>query len=151
MSVTGSEELDRQLLELQTRTIRQAVRNGSNAGLQVISTAIVTRAPRGPSGDLGRSIGYRLIKGQPAGEMLGKVGGNVGQRTSRGRSGGKSRRAAPHAHLVTLGTVDRFTKRGAYRGRMPVNAFVSAGFAASSATAANRLIETVASALEPFE
>lgn len=148
MTVSGDDELDRQLMQLQTRTIRQAVRSGATGGLRVIQASIVSRAPRGKTGDLARAIGYRLVKGQPVDEILGKVGGGVGKKTGRSGNGGKSRRGAPHAHLVTLGTLDRYTQRGAFRGRMPVNAFVTAGFLAAENKAADKVLQSVGQVLE---
>lgn len=137
-AVTGSDELDRQLEALQVRIVRRATSSGTNAGMTVIARAVRVRAPVGKTKAVKKNIGKRLVKGQPTGTLLGKVGVNVGK-----RSAAKSRRFAPHGHLVTLGTVDRYTARGAYRGRGPINSFVSQGFAASKNEAGNQVIDKV--------
>ena len=145
MIVEGSEELQAQLEALSSRIVRQASVSGTVKGLVVIKRAIVSRTPRGKTQQLVRSIGKRLIK-TPAGTVEGKAGVNVGKKTSRRANGAKSTRSAPHGHLVTLGTTDRYTQRGAYRGRMPVNDFVDRGFNAARSEAASATIQRIKAA-----
>ena len=145
MNVSGSEELQSQLEAIAQRIVPQAAKSGTVKSLVVIQKAIVARTPRGKTKQLQKSIGKRLTKRSP--EFIeGKAGVNVGKSTGRGSSGGKSG-TSPHGHLVTLGTSQRYTKRGAFRGRMPVNDFVNRGFAASQQQAARTLIEKVQAAL----
>jgi hypothetical protein len=147
MIVEGSDELQAQLEALETRIVRQATKSGTVQGLTIIKRAIVQRTPRGKTQQLVRSIGKRLIKTK-SGTIEGKAGINVGKRTGRGLNGGKSSGAAPHGHLVTLGTADRYTQRGAYRGRVRPNDFVNQGFNASQGQAASTLIGSIKAALE---
>lgn len=149
MIVEGSDELLQQLEALETRIIRQATKSGTVQGLTIIKRAIVQRTPRGKTQQLVRSIGKRLIKTK-AGTIEGKAGINVGKRTSRGLNGGKSSGSAPHGHLVTLGTAERYTQRGAYRGRVRPNDFVNQGFNTSQGQAASTLINRVKESL-PIE
>lgn len=147
--IEGSDELQQQLEALETRIVRQATKSGTVQGLTIIKRAIVLKTPRGRTQQLVRAIGKRLIKTKE-GIVEGKAGVNVGKRTGRGISGGSSRRTAPHGHLVTLGTTDRYTQRGAYRGRMPVNDFVNQGFNTSRSAAASALINRLKASL-PIE
>lgn len=129
MSVSGVSELESQLADLAERQIVTAIYGGLNAGLVVFRDAIVARAPVGKSKQLKECIGKRIIKGQSPGTKAGKAGVNV------------ARANVPHAHLVTLGTADRYTKHGAYRGNVPVNTFVNQAFAAVANTAARSVID----------
>lgn len=146
MIVEGSDELQQQLEALENRIVRQATKSGTVQGLTIIKRAIVVRTPRGKTQQLVRAIGKRLIKTK-AGVIEGKAGVNVGKRTGRGLNGGKASGSAPHGHLVTLGTTERYTQRGAYRGRMPINDFVNQGFNASRSAAAKALIDRVSESL----
>ena len=68
-------------------------------------------------------------KSSGGGAVRGGSGGN------RARSGRSVRQFEPHAHLVALGTVARFTASGAARGVMPSNDFVLEGFMAENTRA----------------
>lgn len=57
----------------------------------------------------------RLYKSMTSRVKRRKAGGLAGFR--RGKGGGN------HAHLVDRGTTERYTRSGAYRGRMPANGF----------------------------
>lgn len=141
MIITGDKELDRQLEGLRKRDIRSAVTKGINAGMTPVVKEVRLRAPVGKTKLLKRSIGKRIMKGQPIDTMQGKIGVNVGKRTKR------SRKAAPHSHLVALGTRTRTTKAGANRGIMPQNDFVNRGFAVAQSTARDRMRRKVVEVL----
>ncbi len=146
VNVSGSEQLQNQLEAIAERVVPRAAKSGTVKSLGIIQKAIINRTPRGKTKQLQKSIGKRLTKREP--EFIeGKAGVNVGKNTGRGLDGGKSRTAAPHGHLVTLGTSERYTKRGAYRGRMAPNDFVNRGFYASQQQAARTLIDKVAASL----
>lgn len=142
--ITGDRELDRQLEGLRKRDIRSAVTKGINAGMTPIVKEVRLRAPVGKTRMLKRSIGKRIMKGQPTDTMQGKIGVNVGKRTKR------SRKAAPHSHLVALGTRPRYTKAGAYRGIMPQNEFVNQGFAVAESSARDRMRQKVVEVLRKY-
>ncbi len=135
--VTGSEELDRQLEELQLRTVRRLAASGAVDGLAVFADAIRDRAPVGRSGSVRQSIGKRLIASQNSGLIGGKAGVNVAKQVANGRNF----LGAPHAHLVALGTGERFTSRGASRGEMPGNDFVLRAWEAAKARAAQAVLD----------
>jgi hypothetical protein len=146
VNVSGSEELQNQLEAIAQRVVPQAAKSGTVKSLGVIQKAIVQRTPRGKSKQLQKSIGKRLTKRDPE-FVEGKAGVNVGKNTGRGINGGRYGTSAPHGHLVTLGTSERYTNRGAYRGQMAPNDFVNRGFYASQQQAARTLIDRVQESL----
>jgi len=136
--VTGERKLDRQLKQLGDKTAKRINAAAIRSGMAVVRKAVKAETPRGPTGNLKRSIGARFKKKRTTGIYEAKVGGNVGKRSKESTTrGGKVRKAnaAPHAHLVLLGTSERFNKSGASRGTMPANNAVSRGFAKSQARA----------------
>jgi HK97 gp10 family phage protein len=100
-----------------SRASRKAIR----AGLRVLRDAMKQMAPV-KSGQLRRSLGERFRKvrrGEDRGIVEAKVGLNVGKKKRSKTKGGEDRpndAYAPHAHLVTLGTQDRW--RGVKYGRV---------------------------------
>lgn len=141
--VTGDRELEQQLLKLARRDTRRVVRNATNKGLTHISKAIRQQAPVGKTKAVRKTIGKRFARSRQTGQMEAKAGIDVGKRN---RKGTKTR--APHAHLSALGTKERFTQRGASRGVMPQNDFVTRGFQASQATAAGIMTSELRSGIE---
>ena len=142
-SVTGDKELTKQLTAI-ARGVRKATRRAVNKGLTVIRKAVADEAPVGKTRSVKKSIGKRLNKlSGSTPEITGKVGPGVGKKKLK-KDGSKSD-TSPHAHLAVLGTVERFTKRGASRGIMPQNDFVSRGFARSQTAAAAKVEASFAS------
>lgn len=141
MTVAGITQLQREL-KLLERGIRKASRKAVNKGLTVLRRGVAAEAPVGESGFLKKSIGRRMEKSRGE-EHSGKVGPGVGKRRKD-----TGTNAAPHAHLVALGTTDRFTRRGARRGRMPANDFVGRGFRKTEAAAADKTTVSFAEALQ---
>jgi hypothetical protein len=117
-SLTGVPELERQFTELSQTGMRRVALAGVKAGLQVSRGAIQAAAPVA-DGDLKRTIGLRMARAREINLFLGKTGPDVGRRPRRKVKGIKSgslrlkgegdgQGGAPHAHLVTLGTAERF-------------------------------------------
>lgn len=134
--ITGDKALQKRLEQIR-RGLRRATRKATNKSLTVVRKAVVTEAPVGRTRRLRKDIGKRLNKSGQSMEISGKVGPNVAKRKLN-RDGSKTNRA-PHGHLNVLGTVARFTKRGARRGSMPQNDFVTRGFVKSQSSAASTM------------
>lgn len=132
VSVSGDRDVI-QRMEKVRRGLRTVTRQSINRGLTVIRKAVASEAPRGTTGNAKRAIGKRLTSGGEGQAVNGKVGPHVGKRKRRGAK--STDPTAPHAHLIVLGTKERFTKTGARRGVMPQNNFVDRGFAKSASQA----------------
>lgn len=117
---TGIAELDLALAKLDERTQRRIARPAVSRGLTFLKRKIRKAAPVGPTGNLKDSIGTRFKKDRRKGMTAGKVGIDVGKKAKEDNEVN-----APHGHLVALGTQQRTTARGANRGKMPKNDFVS--------------------------
>ena len=136
-AITGVPELEAALKGLSDRTADKVSRSAISAGLTLMRREIRKAAPKGPTGNLKKSIGKKFLKGKRGRAILAKAGVNVGKR-KKGDDGGP---LAPHAHLVALGTEQRTRKRlgGKFAyirrptkaqlstGVMPSNDFVSVG------------------------
>lgn len=130
-SITGEKALDRKLSELKRRTANKAMSAGVRKGLGVIRSAIRQEIdnPR-----VRKVIASRFKKNKRTGIREAKVGAGVGKHNAgkggRGRPGvGISKQ---NAHWYFLGTTARVTTNGAYRGQMPKNNAVPAGYAKSN-------------------
>ncbi len=88
-----------------TKAVKAAVRKGG----QYLKPKVKAAAPKGPTGNLRKRVGSRVKKSRR------EAGSFYSVTTSFAR----------HRHLVIQGTGNRFTKSGAFRGRMPANDFVS--------------------------
>ena len=100
--ITGEADLEATLKKLSDRTADKVARSALRAGLTVIARAMRKAAPRGPTGNLRKAIGSRLVRSRKTGVVTAKAGINVGK-NRKGR--------APHGHLVALGTKPRTRKR----------------------------------------
>lgn len=144
-SITARITGDRQVVDRLTRlrrATRKATRKAANRALGELQKAIKAKAPRWAK----PAVGKRLLKAVSPTEADGKVGIHVGKRkrsrgAGRGSGSGRDRtrggeyaNRAPHAHLIELGTRDRYTlKSRAYRGRVSPQPFVSRGASQGSA------------------
>ena len=132
-SLTGDRKLDRQLDRLANREIRRITRNVTNRGLTVIAKAQRSEAPDKESR---KAIGKRFRKNSQTGKQDAKAGVHVAKRRARIKAdGSRTARPGPWAHVRALGTTDRYTKRGAFRGKITSDEFVGRGFAKSRAAA----------------
>lgn len=137
----GDVETRNRLRELPVRAQRNVVRRSLSAGATVMVRAIRRAAPRGPTGNLKRSIG-KSIKVKGGKITVAKVGIDVGKkRLFRVVNAGRSRfgRQGAHGHLVALGSKRRFKKSGQSTGKMPRNPFVRQAAAASEPAAIERM------------
>lgn len=85
-------------------------------GARVLVRPMRNEAPQGATGNLRKAVAARKGRGVNAGRDPNVV--VVGS-------------TAPHRHLVIRGTVQRATRAGANRGRMPANPFVDRAWAAN--------------------
>lgn len=138
--VTGNRKLDRQLARLGQEQLDAIVSNATSQGLNLLTKAIVRRAPVGKHGSRDKVIGERLNRDSRSGQVEGKSGIGVG-RAHRHASAVKY--GEPHWHLVAFGTGQRFTKDGANRGVMPSNDFVAAAASGVSSTVGQTVIDGV--------
>ncbi len=112
--MVGDKELIRKLERLGSRVARGIERKVmTRAGRPIIRIARAYLRSHRKTGNLFRSIG--LKKKTYRGEV---VVGVIGARLSGKHKG-------QHAHLLEKGTGPRYTKRGAFRGRMPSFPFMA--------------------------
>lgn len=103
-----AEEVTRALDNLDKRQSAKAMKAAVRAGGKYLKPKMKADAPVGPTGNLRKKVGSRVKKGRKSGDYFAAV-----------------RSFSRHHHLVVMGTRDRFTKSGAFRGRMPANDFVA--------------------------
>lgn len=93
------------LKSLSERGQKNASRKSMTAGLRVLVVAIKSAAPVGPTGNLRRGVKSRFLRSREGdGKTVAKAGPDVG---GKGKRGDKH---APHGHIVTLGTHDRWRR-----------------------------------------
>lgn len=118
--VTGKRRIDKKLDRLEDKVRTKFMRSNVSKAGTVLRKAVAAAAPVGKTKKLKKAIGKstKKVRGQGDGgaDFQGlRVGTNVGK---------KGDKAAPHAHLVALGTKKRQTKDGKSLGRMKKNDFV---------------------------
>lgn len=104
-----ADEVTRALDNLDKRQSTKAIKAAVKKGGQYLKPKVKAAAPVGPTGNLRKKVGSRVKKSRKDANSYYSV------TTSFAR----------HRHLVIDGTRDRFTKSGAFRGRMPANDFVA--------------------------
>ncbi len=104
-----------------TAIATDAVRVGANMLVAPMRDA----APVGKTGNLQKSIGVKVHS--KAGFAISLTGPRFGA----------------HAHLVTQGTKDRFTKDGIFRGRMKPNPFIARTYQANADPVQNAMIRVI--------
>jgi hypothetical protein len=107
--------------------------------------------PKGPTGNLRRGIATKAKRYPKTGAAVAVVGYRRPNSSKPPKVGTKRRNRAndqtQHQLLVEYGTKERFTKRGAYRGRMPVlEPIAKASKATQAQVTANLRKEMVAAA-----
>lgn len=141
----GAKALEATLKGMKFTVQRRIMRNSVNRALTVVAREIRKSVPaaitRGHNMNrrVKKSIGVRGYKSRPD-QYAGKTGLRVG--SSRNAT------IAPHAHWVALGTGDRRTKSGAFRGRVQPRSFVPAAFSRSEPKAVEEMRKTFKKQLE---
>lgn len=103
-----ADEVTRALDNLDKRQSTKAIKAAVKKAGQFLKPKVKAAAPKGPTGNLRKKVGSRVKKSRRSSADYYSV------TTSFAR----------HRHLVIQGTRDRFTRSGAFRGRMPANDFV---------------------------
>jgi hypothetical protein len=142
-ALTGDVALDLTLRALQINSANRVAKAALWPAVRMVGQAIRAVAPRGKTGNLKRSIGWKNYMSRRTGWSEAKAGVNVGKQ-SKARKG----RTAPHSHLVALGVPMRIGARGRKRiggmfsfiknptvhqlrtGEQAPNPFVRVGYAA---------------------
>ena len=140
--ITGDRQLERALTRLADKSADRVASAAIRGGLGEIRKAQRKAAPVGETKALKESIGSRFEKKRGRSpKVTAKAGINVGKRKA-------GRTVAPHAHLVGLGTGERFLKSGKSVGRMPANNFISVATLASQSKQKAAMSRRAARALE---
>lgn len=126
--VEGANALEATLTGLRESVRKRIMRNSVNRSLTIIAREIRKSVPPAitPGHDMKRvkkSVGSRRIKAKRD-KYAGKTGLRVGNRILDREAGITNNNVAPHAHWVPLGTQDRRTKSGAFRGKVRPRGFV---------------------------
>jgi len=162
--LTGDKEIEATLTALEDKAADKVAIAALGTGISIVAGMMKKMAPVGPTGNLRKNIGRRIVRGKTDGLMRGKAGVNVGKRKvaekvaySRGAGGNR----APHAHLVALGTGQRHrqTIGGKFSyitnpkedqlstGSMPSNPFIKAAYQQSQSKVAVKMRQRAAKAL----
>jgi hypothetical protein len=102
-----ADEVTRALDKLDKRGSQKALKAAVRAGGKYLKPKVKAAAPKGATKNLSKKVGSRVKKGRKSGDYFAAV-----------------RSFARHHHLVVQGTRPRFTRNGAFRGRMPANDYV---------------------------
>lgn len=113
MRLSGDRALDRKMRKLTDKVQRRITRKAMKAGAKVIAKVAKQRTPRGPTGNLRRSmsVGKAVkIKRYPNGTLVAIIG--------------PIWPTGAHGHWIEYGTQMRETKTGASRGKMTADPFL---------------------------
>lgn len=142
--LTGVEELDRILRELETKTGNRIARATLGRGITVLNRIIKNEIPHR---SIKRSVGRRNKRGR-SGRHEAKSGFGVGKAHDK---------QAPHAHLLAAGTEDRYTgsSKGSptgnpvqYRGRIVPSRWIQQALAKAPGKVRGEMIKRFRDVLE---
>lgn len=103
--IVGDLQLEATLKHLADKSADKIAKSAIGAGLTVLVKAMKKESPVGATTAVKNSIGRRFEKNKRTGVVTAKAGVNVGKRKKN-----QIGRAAPHSHLVILGTKARRRK-----------------------------------------
>jgi len=122
----GLDELNKDLEKLANAFVSDEVEKSSLDAAEIIRAEAERNAPKGPTGNLKRSLIKKLLKrraGQPAPAIA-----------------AVDRKIAPHAHWIEFGTGPRYQKKtGKYVGSVPARPFFRPALMTKGKSVANRL------------
>lgn len=133
----GANALDATLDGVKDSVRKRIMRGTVNRALVIVASEIRKSVPpaKTPGHTMRRikkSVGSRPFKAK-VDRYSGKAGLRVGTRQMTDENGRRIRtprgKDAPHAHFIPLGTEDRYTKSGAFRGRVRPRGFVPQAYA----------------------
>lgn len=167
VEVEGFSDLERRLKALPQNVAKRGTMRAMKRAADLMAEAIRSRAPRGPTGNLAASIRIsaraRNLTGLADYSAALAAGGNyrdAQQALRAARSGGESAGTrifvsiasyAPHAHLVELGTVERFHESGKSTGKMPMNPFFRPAFDATAGQCVMAIRDELTAEVEKME
>jgi len=140
VNLIGIQEVLQRLSALEGKARRVATRKTISAGARIIKREMKRRAPRGPTGNLKRSIRQKVMV---------KNGGRIAWAVVTPRH-----EIAPHRHLVVRGTQLRAKKKagipglGQITGRVKPNDFIGDTFDAKASEASEVMLNTAAQLLQ---
>lgn len=141
LQLIGDAELENRLREFPETVQRRIVRAALNAGMRVMAKGFRAAAPKGPTGNLRKSIGQRIVNRRGM-ITTAKVGIDVGKLTLKKAASKLVSASAAHGHLVTLGTKQRrVRKTGKSVGRMTANPFIRRAYDANKSAAQDKIKE----------
>lgn len=143
--LTGHAALDAKLKQMGKRGTGIA-KKGFSKCMTVLVKDMRRRAPKGKTKQTKKSIGKRFVKQRKSDEVIAKVGVNVANKPPE-----LKRSQAPHAHLVGMGSKERFKQNGQSTGTMPKNSFVRQSVMACLGSMQTLLISTVKAALAAYK
>lgn len=126
MRIEGMADLEKQLKDLEKSLNPDKVEPILLDGAKDLAAAMKANAPKGPTGNLKKSIKAKLLKqyaGHPA------------------AGAGVDRKKAPHAHLVEYGTAQRHQKSGKSTGTMPSKPFLRPAWDANKERITGNIID----------
>lgn len=127
---TGDEDLDRVLASLERKTGNRVARAALSRALSELVRMIKAEVAQKT---IKKTIGKRNKKIRRDGEHGAKAGIGVGSASRQ--------TYAPHAHLLAMGTADRYTQRKQYRGKVTAHKWIPAAMSKAPARLKIKLIE----------
>jgi HK97 gp10 family phage protein len=142
LSLQGGRDLDRALQELAKTTAKRLARKAMADALSPVEAAAKDLAPKGPTGNLQKSvtISHKLTPPQAA------EAPREGQHVLHMYVGA----AAPRAHLVEFGTGPRRHKSGKFVGVMPPNPWMRPAWDGNRDAVLARLGDAIRAQIEAF-
>jgi HK97 gp10 family phage protein len=120
---------------IKRNTVKRAVRAGSKP----VIAAIKANAPVGETGNLQKSIGKKEKSYRRSETFVVIAGPQQGAKVTK--SGRERRYLGHHGSWLEVGTQQRYTKGGAYRGFVTATHFVERAFDSTAAAAKRIIIE----------
>jgi len=132
VNIVGIADLQRSLRGLVGKEQRRVLRKSLTKGAAVTRKAMRRLAPRGPTGNLRKSVKSKV-----------RVNKRIAVAVVTPRH-----EIAPHRHLVIRGTKLRAKSSGQSTGRMPGEDFVAEAFDATSSKAGDVMLDVAADMIE---
>ena len=139
-------DLQKKLSKLTVLEQQATVQTALREGLRVINVEGKRNLIATMSSKADRISSRQHMAAKRGGSLEKSFGTRVFKKAIKGHAGfGKYGR---HAHLVDTGTVDRWTKKGAYRGRVTGSRFWRTAFEAKKNEAINELRDSIIKSIE---
>lgn len=137
--IINQKRLVREFKHLGSKGQRKALRAAVGSAVTIYVKAVKAQFPK-EAKSLKKAVGRKVKVNKKEG-VVAKIGIHLGIKKPRVRGLG-------HAHLYVLGTTDRYTKEGVYRGRAPGHDVVKRGSQAAAPEARRKFIEVARSKIK---